>query len=84
VAHELSVPISSWQWWRWWSLVHLSLHVGGSVRHVGKQLSLGGVPGAVDSAEDWGWYCCSPPIVALQADQLLSRTWCSPFDWLEE
>jgi hypothetical protein len=39
VAHEFPVPVSSW---RWWSLVHLGLHVSDSVRHVGKQLSLGG------------------------------------------
>jgi hypothetical protein len=41
MAHELPVPVSSWRWWPWWSLIHLSLHVGDSVRHVGKQLSLG-------------------------------------------
>jgi len=41
VTHELHVSVSSW-WWRWrWSLVHLGLHVGDSVRHVGEQLSLG-------------------------------------------
>jgi hypothetical protein len=42
VAHELPVPVSCWGWWRWWSFVHLSLHIGDSVHHVGKQLSLDG------------------------------------------
>jgi hypothetical protein len=39
MAHEFPVSVSSW---RWWSLVHLSLHVRDSVHHVGKQLSLDG------------------------------------------
>jgi hypothetical protein len=42
VAHELPVPVSCWWWWRWWSLDDLSLHIGDSIHHVGKQLSLGG------------------------------------------
>jgi hypothetical protein len=37
MARELPVPVSCW-WW--WSLVHLSLHIGDNIRHVGKQLSL--------------------------------------------
>jgi hypothetical protein len=41
-------------------------------------------PGAVDSTEDRGWYCCSFPVMALQADQPLIRTWCSPSDRLKK
>jgi hypothetical protein len=38
--------------------------------------------GAVGLVADRGWCCCAPSVAALQADQLLTRTWCSPSDWV--
>jgi hypothetical protein len=40
--------------------------------------------GVVGLVADRGWCCCAPFVAALQADQLLTRTWCSPSDWVRK
>jgi hypothetical protein len=40
--------------------------------------------GVVGLVADRGWCCCAPSVAALQADQLLIRTWCSPSDWVRK
>jgi hypothetical protein len=75
------MAISLW-WLRWWSLVHVSLHVGHCGRHVDQQLRLCGEE-LLHPYRWWWWWCLAIVLtinvvgvgVAVAASSLTLHCW---------
>jgi hypothetical protein len=66
--------------WQWCSPCWLAAESG--QRETAPSLRV--ASGAVGLVANRGWCCCAPSVAPLQADQLLTWTWCSPSDWVRK